>query len=65
MSASTEQPERIAEILREIIALWERKGHDVCTELTNAIENTHCSENSALEVTNQTSGLEIIRRVKH
>jgi hypothetical protein len=65
MSASTDQPERMAEILREIITLWGRKGADVRTELANATENTHRSENSALEVRNQKSGLEIIPRVKH
>jgi hypothetical protein len=65
MSASTDQPERMAEILREIITLWGRKGADVRTELGNATENTHRSENSALEVRNQKSGLEIIPRVKH
>ena len=65
MSASTDQPERIAEILREIITLCGRKGVDVSTELANATENTHRSENSALEVRNQKSGLEIIPRVKH
>jgi hypothetical protein len=65
MSASTDQPERMAEILREIITLCGRKGTDVSTELANATENTDRSENSALEVRNQKSGLEIIPRVKH
>jgi hypothetical protein len=65
MSASTDQPERMAEILREIITLCRRKGTDVSTELANATENTDRSENSALEVRNQKSGLEIIPRVKH
>ena len=65
MSGSTDQSERIAEILREIITLWGRKGADGGTELANATENTHRSENSALEVRNQKSGLEIIPRVKH
>jgi hypothetical protein len=65
MSASTDQPERMAEILREIITLCGHKGADVSTELANATENTHRSENSALEVRNQKSGLEIIPRVKH
>ena len=65
MSASTDQPERMAEILREIITLCARKGADVSTELANATENTDRSENSALEVRNQKSGLEIIPRVKH
>jgi len=65
MSASTDQPERIAEILREIITLWGRKGADVRTELANATENTYRSENSALEGRNQKSRLEIIPRVKH
>jgi hypothetical protein len=64
MSGSTDQPERIAEILREIITLCGRKGADVRTELANATENTHRSENSALEDRNQNSGLEIIPRVK-
>ncbi len=65
MSASTDQPERMAEILREIITLCGRKGTDVSTELANATENTDRSENSALEVRNQKSGLENIPRVKH
>ena len=65
MSASTDQPERMAEILREIIALCGRKGADVHTELANATENTHRPENSALEVRNQKSGLENIPRIKH
>jgi hypothetical protein len=65
MSASPDQPERMAEILREIITLWGRKGADVHTELANAPENTHCPENSALDFGNQKSGLEIIPRVKH
>ena len=65
MSAATDQPERIAEILREIITLCGRKGTDVRTELANATENTDRSENSALEVRNQKSGLEIVPRVKH
>jgi hypothetical protein len=65
MSASTDQPERMAEILREIITLCGRKGTDGSTELANATENTDRSENSALEVRNQKSGLEIIPRVKH
>jgi hypothetical protein len=67
MSGSTDQPERIAEILREIITLCGGKGADVRTELANATENTHRSENSensALEDRNQKSGLEIIPRVK-
>ena len=65
MSASTDQPERMAEILREIITLCGRKGAGVSTELANATENTDRSENSALEVRNQKSGLEIIPSVKH
>lgn len=60
MSASTDQPERIAEILREIITVWERKGAD-----GPHTENTHRSENSVSEVRNQKSGLEIIPTVKH
>jgi hypothetical protein len=65
MSASPGQPERMAEILREIITLCGCKGADVHTELTNATENTHCPENSALEFRNQKSGPEIIPSVKH
>jgi ATP phosphoribosyltransferase regulatory subunit HisZ len=68
MSASTDQAERIAEILREIITLWGRKGTDgPHTELANTVatESTHRSENPVLEVRNQKSGLEIIRSVKH
>jgi hypothetical protein len=66
MSASTDQPERIAEILREIITLWGREGTDgPHTELGNAIENTHRSEKPVLEVRNQKSGLEIIPSIKH
>jgi hypothetical protein len=58
MSASTDKPERMAEILREIITLCGRKGADVRTALVNATENTHWPENSALEVRNQKSGPE-------
>ena len=65
MSASPGQPERMAEILREIITLCRRKGGDVRTALANATENTHSPENSALEVRNQKSGPEIIPSVKH
>ena len=65
MSASTDQPERIAEILREIITLCERKGAGDRTKSANATENTDRPENSALEVRNQKSGLENIPRVKH
>ena len=64
MSASTSQPERMAEILREIITLCGRKGADVHTELANATENTNWPENSALEFGNQKSGPEIIPSVK-
>jgi hypothetical protein len=64
MSGSADQPERIAEILREIITLWGRKGADLGTESANATENIHRSDNLALEVRNQKSGLEIIPRVK-
>lgn len=66
MSASTDQPERIAEILREIITLSGREGADgPNTELANAIENTHRTEKLALEVRNQKSGLEIIPSIQH
>jgi hypothetical protein len=65
MSASPAQTEQLAEILREIITLCGRKGVDICTESANATENTHCPENSALEVRNRKSGPEIISSVKH
>jgi hypothetical protein len=65
MSTSPGQPERMAEILREIITLCGRKGADVHNELANATENTHCPENSALEFRNQKSGPESIPSVKH
>ena len=66
MSASTDQPERIAEILREIITFCGRKGADgPHTELASATENIHRLAHSVLEVRNQKSGLEIVPSVKH